>query len=241
MLEHDGSPCYDCAVESQGVRRMPVQQRSRERVERILDACAELLDEVGSDGLTITEVARRAGVPTGTVYQFFEGRPGLLRQLALRHLDILIGRLRARAAGEPGLDWPRAGRIVIEETVQMRRVIPGFTVVDFGEARPGGEKYLPEGTTEAGGDILAERLYRFAVEEAGLPPLADPYRVTSLAIQAAAAGLELAFRTSREGDTAMIEQTGHLLAAYFADAARRSRADLPGPEGPAPTDQDGGQ
>ncbi|WP_198652810.1 TetR/AcrR family transcriptional regulator [Actinocorallia populi] len=223
------------------MRRTPVQQRSRERVERILDACAELLDEVGSDGLTITEVARRAGVPTGTVYQFFEGRLGLLRQLALRHLDILIGRLRARAAEEPGLTWPRAGRIVIEETVQMRRLIPGFTVVDFGEARPGGEKYLPEGTTEAGGDILAERLYRFAVEEAGLPPLTDPYRVTSLAIQAAGAGLELAFRNSREGDTALIEQTGHLLAAYFADAARRSSADLPGPGGPARTDQDGGQ
>ncbi|ROO85627.1 TetR family transcriptional regulator [Actinocorallia herbida] len=198
-----------------------MQRRSRERVERILDACAELLDEVGSEGLTVTEVARRAGVPSGTVYQFFDGRLGLLRQLALRHLEILLGRLRARAAAEPGLTWPRAGEIVIDETVRMRRVIPGFTVVDFGEARPGGEKYLPEGTTEAGGDIMAESLYRFAVEEAGLPPLADPYRVTSLAIQAAAVGIDLAFRTSRDGDPAMIEQTRRLLSAYFADAARR--------------------
>jgi len=218
-----------------------VQQRSRERVERILDACAELLDEVGSDALTVTAVARRAGVPTGTVYQFFDGRIGLLRHLALRHLDILIDRLRARAAGEAELSWPRAGEIVIEETVQMRKVIPGFTVVDFGEARPGGEKYLPEGTTEAGGDILAERLYRFAVEEAGLPPLADPYRVTSLAIQTTAVGIDLAFRDSREGDAAMVEQTRRLLGAYFADAARRSRAEPPEPEDPALPDQDGGR
>ncbi|GAB2850699.1 hypothetical protein GCM10022221_57660 [Actinocorallia aurea] len=177
---------------------------------------------MGSDGLTIAEVARRAGVPTGTVYQFFDGRLGLLRQLALRHLEILLDRLRARAAEEPGLTWGRAGEIVIDETVRMRRVIPGFTVVDFGEARPGGEKYLPEGTTEAGGDIMAEALYRCAVEEAGLPPLADPYRVTSLAIQAAAVGIDLAFRTSRDGDLAMIEQTRRLLAAYFTDAAVRS-------------------
>ncbi len=226
-------------MDSQGVRRKPVQRRSRERVERILDACAALLDDVGSDGLTIAEVARRAGVPTGTVYQFFDGRLGLLRQLALRHLDILIARLRARAAAEPLLTWPLAGEIVIDETVQMRRVIPGFTVVDFGEAYPGGEKYLPEGTTEAGGDIMAERLYRFALDEAGLPPLPDPYRVISLAIHVAGAGLELAFRTSREGDAAMIEQTRRLLAAYFADAARRSRTDRPGAAAPPPPDQDG--
>ena len=64
------------------VRRRPVQRRSLERFERILDSCAELLDEVGYTGLTTKEVARRAQVPIGTLYQFFPGVEGLLGALA---------------------------------------------------------------------------------------------------------------------------------------------------------------
>ncbi|MFF3670481.1 TetR/AcrR family transcriptional regulator [Microtetraspora malaysiensis] len=205
---------------SHGVRRRPVQKRSIERVERILDACAGLLDEVGFDSLTTSEVARRAGVPSGTVYQFFDGKPGMMRELAMRNLELLIERLRRRAAGEAMLTWPRAAEIVIEETIEMRRTVPGFTVVDFADTRPGGPSFLPDGETEEGGDVLADRLYAFAVEEAGLPPLPDPHRVMRLAIEATSVALALAFRAARQGDPAMIDQGRRLLRAYFADVSR---------------------
>ncbi|WP_328808089.1 TetR/AcrR family transcriptional regulator [Nonomuraea antri] len=204
-------------IELPGVRRLPVQQRSIERVERILDACAALLDEVGFDALTVAEVARHAGVPGATVYQFFDGKPGLMRALALRNLDSLLVRLRRRVATEAALTWPRAAEIVIEETVEMRRAVPGFTVVDFADTRPGGASFLPPGEAAEGGDVLAERLYAFAVEEAGLPALPDPYRVMRLAIETAAVALRLAFHGTRNGDPAMIDQGRRLLRAYFAD------------------------
>lgn len=192
-----------------------MQQRSIERVERILDACAQLLDESGFDALTTLDVARRAGVPSGTIYQFFDGKAGMMRELALRNLDLLLVRLRGRAAAETGLTWPRAAEIVLEETVEMRRTVPGFTVVDFADTRPGGQSFLPPGETGEGGDLLADRLYAFAVEEAGLPPLADPHRVMRLAIQATAAALALAFAGSREADPAMVAQGRLLLRAYL--------------------------
>src|SRR5690349_20946987 len=81
-----------------GVRRRPVQERSRQRVERMLDACAEVLDEVGYDALTTREVARRAGVPIGTLYQFFADRQALCRALAERNLDLFVDRLQRRLA-----------------------------------------------------------------------------------------------------------------------------------------------
>ena len=39
------------------LRRVPVQGRSLARVHRMLDACAELVDEVGYEGLTTTLLA----------------------------------------------------------------------------------------------------------------------------------------------------------------------------------------
>src|SRR3954468_24548283 len=44
------------------LRRVPVQGRSVARVARMLDACAELVDEMGYEALTTTLLAERAGV-----------------------------------------------------------------------------------------------------------------------------------------------------------------------------------
>lgn len=57
--------------QQQPLRRRPAQRRSARRVERMLDACAELLDEAGYDALSTTRIAERASVAIGSVYQFF--------------------------------------------------------------------------------------------------------------------------------------------------------------------------
>lgn len=91
------------------LRRAPVQRRSAERLTRILDACAELLDEVGYDGLSTRAVAVRAGVPIGSVYRFFGNKRQMADALAQRNLELyiehVIGRLERAAAGTGGPRW----------------------------------------------------------------------------------------------------------------------------------------
>src|ERR1700754_4785079 len=78
------------------LRRRPAQRRSLERVERMLDECARLLDELGYEALTTKEVARRAEVPIGTFYQFFPDKQGLVRALAMRNLEAFLDRITTR-------------------------------------------------------------------------------------------------------------------------------------------------
>lgn len=64
--------------------RMPVQQRSRERVERMLASALQLIEVKGSDALKMSEVADRAGVPIGSLYQFFADKTAIIHRLAER-------------------------------------------------------------------------------------------------------------------------------------------------------------
>jgi AcrR family transcriptional regulator len=66
-------------------RRSPSQQRSRERVERMLSAASALIAEQGSDAMRMGEVAERAGVSIGSLYQFFPDKRAIVWALAERY------------------------------------------------------------------------------------------------------------------------------------------------------------
>ena len=80
------------------VRRRPQQERSRTRVECILDVALEMIVEAGAENLAMREVARRAGVPIGSVYQYFPSKTAILRELAMRNMQHVSPLLREELA-----------------------------------------------------------------------------------------------------------------------------------------------
>lgn len=63
-------------------RKMPTQKRARERVERILDVARDLIAESGSEAMKMSEVAQRAGISIGSLYQYFPDKAAIIRTLA---------------------------------------------------------------------------------------------------------------------------------------------------------------
>jgi AcrR family transcriptional regulator len=186
-----------------------------ERFERLLDACAALLDEVGYDALTTSQVARRAGVPIGTLYQFFNGKTALASALAGRNLELFLTRLRARFAAEPAATWADAGGAVVAEFAAMKREVPGFASVDFGDARPGRPYLLDSALQVENNQLVAARLRDLAVDDLGLPDAPGLAAVLLAAVEAADGVLRLAFRRGPAGDPELIAEADALIRGYL--------------------------
>lgn len=68
-------------------RHEPVQRRSRERLERILEAAAELLAEGGVDALTTRSLAEHTGIPVASIYRYFDNRDAIIAAYLDRELQ----------------------------------------------------------------------------------------------------------------------------------------------------------
>lgn len=223
------------------LRRTPVQQRSAERLARILDACAALLDETGYEQLSTRAVAARAGVPIGSVYRFFGNKRAMVAALAHRNLDEYAERISVRFAATPLLDAYGAIDGVLDEFIAMKRTVPGFALVDFGvpaaasgETAAGGGagsgEPVADGAGEAGAvvedgvedgvedpnHLVADRLCALLATHLGRTADEVLRRKVLVGVETADALVRLAFRTDPEGDPALVDETRQLLYAYLA-------------------------
>ncbi|MGQ4488682.1 TetR family transcriptional regulator [Streptomyces sp. 372A] len=196
--------------DTNNLRRAPVQQRSAERLARILDACAGLLDEIGYEQLSTRAVAQRAGVPIGSVYRFFSNKRSLADALARRNLDSYAERITARLTAVEAADWRGAIDAVLDEYLAMKRTVPGFALVDFGAPAP------DEDPADDANQRVASRLAGLLAGQLGREADADLLRAILVCVEAADALLKLAFRTDPSGDDALVAETRELIHAYLA-------------------------
>ncbi|MFD5651093.1 MULTISPECIES: TetR family transcriptional regulator [unclassified Streptomyces] len=195
------------------LRRAPVQRRSAERLTRILDACAGLLDEVGYDALSTRAVALRADVPIGSVYRFFGNKRQMADALAQRNLERYAERVTERLtetdSGPDGGGWRGALDAVLDEYLTMKRTAPGFSLIDFGNQIPVGDRHAVPNHR------VAERLTELLSGYLGRRPDDDLRRVFLVAVETADTLVQLAFRVAPDGDEKIIEEARELLRAYL--------------------------
>ena len=69
----------------QGEVREPQQERSRRRIDQILDAAQQIILAKGCANLTVSEIAQIAEVTPGSMYQYFRNRNEIVVALAQRY------------------------------------------------------------------------------------------------------------------------------------------------------------
>lgn len=108
-------------------RRRPSQERSRDRVERILDATAALLGDTPVEKITTAAIAELAGVPIGSVYQYFPNKLAVLAELARRVMEQVDLKTASLIAEDFGvLPWDQAIDRAIDATMQGYAEQPGY-------------------------------------------------------------------------------------------------------------------
>lgn len=93
--------------------RPPMQDRSRQTLDRIAQAALELMEENGVEGATVANIVDRAQASVGSFYARFPGK------------DDLIRFLRARVWTEARERWDEALRAESWEGVALDRVVEG--------------------------------------------------------------------------------------------------------------------
>ncbi len=115
---------------SAGMRAMPRQARSQERVSQILAVAEQMFITEGYNATTTNAIAARAKVSIGSLYQFFPDKAAIVQALALRYIDELHFRF---AELEPNsvntLSLKAYVELLIDTTAQFFTDRPGYHAI----------------------------------------------------------------------------------------------------------------
>src|SRR5687768_4516482 len=77
-------------AESLSPRKKPQQRRSLVTIDTIFEATIQVLLANGLDGITTIQIAERAGVSVGSLYQYFPNKRALLAAVVKRHVSQVV-------------------------------------------------------------------------------------------------------------------------------------------------------
>lgn len=193
------------------LRRQPVQQRSAKRVERMLEACAALIEEVGYDGVTTTLIAERAGVAVGSLYQFFPDKRAVVQELTLRNLERFIQTVDGTFTTKALAHWWDAVDSIFDVYVTMHREVPAFSRLHFGDVVDLRLMDDRKDNNSVVSDRIAEMISsRFSI------PLDEVKLPISIAVEAADGVLGLAFRRDPAGDPLVLDEAKVMIRGYLS-------------------------
>jgi AcrR family transcriptional regulator len=186
------------------LRRVPRQARSRERLQRVLDAADDLLATEGAAALTTTRVAQAAGVSVGSLYQYLPDKDAIVEALARRYLaefEQLMERLVERAEHE---SWDDPVGLLVDTFADHYRARPGYRALWFG-------RNLNE-------ELRALDRDNKLTIAAGVRQVLDvPELEARAGVLVADALLQDSFR---DGDAVLIDEAKRILRLYLEDVAR---------------------
>jgi AcrR family transcriptional regulator len=192
-------------VESSSARRAPVQLRSQQTVQRVLDAASALLQRVSLEEITTTRIAEEAGLSIGALYRFFPDKQSIIDAIAIRHVESFKAEVEPKllklvvrdVAGLRQFDPARVLDAVVDAYIVYLDAHPDFRTISFG-------RHISPATKE-----------REASPHVGLPGLLKKFIVRKLGM-ADSGELDLRLR--------VVSEAGERLIAYaYEQPAREDR------------------
>ena len=187
--------------------RVPVQKRSREKVDRALRAADDLLEREGLAALTLHRVADEAGVSVGALYQYLPDREAIVAALSANYyarLEARMSELVEQLLADPVPD-PVAE--VVAAMVQMYRDQTATRALRAG-LQGAGQLAMAREHKSRMVDMVHTLLRGY-----GMPDSA----VAARAMFFAADGImHEAFAEQESGDEALIAELETMLRAYLA-------------------------
>ena len=113
-------------------RRSPVQERSQETVQRILQAASRLLERIPIEELTTHRIAAEAGLSVGALYRFFPAKQAILDAIAVACVEQFRASFEGRAGETNFTDGPAFLGSVIDAYISFLDAHPDFRTIAFG-------------------------------------------------------------------------------------------------------------
>lgn len=191
--------------------KKPSQDRSRERVEKVIATAGQLLLDVGPERTSIPEIARLSGVPRSSIYQFFPNKYALFLSISNLHLKQIAGLVKGLGEDQPQLGIEElAGRTTrVVGDYYNAHPVAGVLILGGPTSR---EAYLAQETTLQ--EIAGQLRGLFAMHLPGLS-LPNSPDVMMIAVEIAFACLRHGYFTEARISDTMVEQAAVAAIAYL--------------------------
>ncbi|TGK07034.1 TetR/AcrR family transcriptional regulator [Leptospira semungkisensis] len=120
-------PASQDKPDTSNLRKSPSQKRAIERVQYILDIVTGLLDEVGTEAITTNLIAQKAGIPIGSLYQYFPNKHAIISAVGERHLARVNDMVLNFIDSKPDMsNWESLVDQLIDAFARFYKTEPGF-------------------------------------------------------------------------------------------------------------------
>ena len=199
------------ALVSDGFPRQPLQQRAKDRFERVVEGARELLLECGLSGFSIPELATRLGYSRATIYNFFPTPYTIFNELTRRYLTELEQMLYRGAQGLLQVSWQEGARGMAAFAAQFYNANPVARLLILGGPITD-ESYRAQ-------ELMIQRLGQLVQEvftQRGIALPSSPPDVSLLAVEIGTTCFRVSFFLHGEITPQYQEEAGKAMIAYLS-------------------------
>jgi AcrR family transcriptional regulator len=192
------------------LRTVPVQQRSNQRMQNLLDAAAGIIATEGIDAVTTTSVAYKSGSSVGVIYRYFPNIDSLLRALAHRNLQRYLARVEEGSDKTPAEPWS-SWDLTLDSFVDMCRSEPSFRQLGFGDII--NDRFLDNDVSN--NTVVAKAFAGMVSETHSVPVTDDMLFHIEAAVWMGDALMKRAFQADPLGDERFIHEARRVIGDYL--------------------------